>query len=340
MEAITPTNLVFTALRKLGVYSASEASQVTADEISAGVAAANLLIDSWTTQGLTIPCNVREIYTLSANENAVTIGSPGANSIGATGILATVRPERLTAVSVVQNGAAAMTLTSLTSSGSTAMATKSGHGFNTGQVVMIAGANEGEYNGAWVVTRTAASTFTYQFAGSATTPATGVITATDGTNTNTVTEIFLGELTYDGWIALTIKGQQNAWPTRYYYENTFEAGLGTCYFWPVPTQSNIMAFYMPRQLAAFSTTALTTAVIMAPGYIRALVYNLAMELKPEYGRKLADIENVPQLAMQAFADMKRANDKSTVLSPGDAGFIFGRAGDFYGGLGYNIYTGP
>jgi hypothetical protein len=69
-----------------------------------------------------------------------------------------------------------VTLTSLTSSSTTATATKTAHGFTTGQYVTIAGATPAAYNGTYVITVTDADHFTYTFAGG-TSPATGVITA-------------------------------------------------------------------------------------------------------------------------------------------------------------------
>lgn len=68
---------------------------------------------------------------------------------------------------------ASTAITSLTSSGYTATATSVGHGLSTGNGVVIGGATQSEYNGYYVVTVVDADTFTYKFAGSATTPATG-----------------------------------------------------------------------------------------------------------------------------------------------------------------------
>ena len=74
--------------------------------------------------------------------------------------------------------AATLSLTSLTSSTTTATATTTAaHGLSTGNYVTIFGANQWEYTGIYKITVTGASTFTYTFAGSATTPATGTITA-------------------------------------------------------------------------------------------------------------------------------------------------------------------
>lgn len=68
---------------------------------------------------------------------------------------------------------------SLTSSGTTATFTASEpHLLQTGQSVTVAGAAEAAYNGAFVITVTGASTFTYTLPESAASPATGTITCT------------------------------------------------------------------------------------------------------------------------------------------------------------------
>ena len=74
----------------------------------------------------------------------------------------------------------------ITRSGATATVTAPGHGFTTGQKVVIYGANQSDYNGAFTVTVTNANTFTYTVANSPATPATGTIRAVVGD----VTDLF------------------------------------------------------------------------------------------------------------------------------------------------------
>ena len=76
----------------------------------------------------------------------------------------------------------AQTLTSVTSSGTTATATLAAHGYSDGQVVLIAGADQGGYNGTFIIRRVSASVFSYPVASGLTTPATGTITATGYTD--------------------------------------------------------------------------------------------------------------------------------------------------------------
>jgi len=76
-------------------------------------------------------------------------------------------------------------VTTLTSVGTTATATTSvTHGLKVNDSITIAGATQTEYNGTYTVTGVPATNqFTYTFAGSATSPATGTITATGGRTT-------------------------------------------------------------------------------------------------------------------------------------------------------------
>lgn len=66
----------------------------------------------------------------------------------------------------------------ITRSGTTATVTHTAHGYATSDEVLIAGANQNEYNGVKTITVTGANTYTYTVTGSPTTPATGTIEAT------------------------------------------------------------------------------------------------------------------------------------------------------------------
>lgn len=76
----------------------------------------------------------------------------------------------------------AQSVSSITRSGTTAtVTTSSNHGYSTGDLVHIAGADQSDYNGEFEITVTAADEFTYEVSGSPSTPATGTITADFGT---------------------------------------------------------------------------------------------------------------------------------------------------------------
>lgn len=68
----------------------------------------------------------------------------------------------------------------ITRSGGTASVSHTAHGFATGQRVLIAGAQQGPYNGIHQITVTGLNDYTYSVTGTPATPATGTITATVG----------------------------------------------------------------------------------------------------------------------------------------------------------------
>ena len=67
---------------------------------------------------------------------------------------------------------------SITRSASTATVTHTSHGLLTGNKVLIAGANQNEYNGIKTITVTTDNAYTYTVSGTPATPATGTITST------------------------------------------------------------------------------------------------------------------------------------------------------------------
>lgn len=88
---------------------------------------------------------------------------------GQTGVLVSVLD------AVLVTGYGPVTATSITRSGATATATVTAHGLATGDVANIAGANETDYNGNFIVTVTGVNAYTYTVANAPATPATGLI---------------------------------------------------------------------------------------------------------------------------------------------------------------------
>lgn len=146
------------------------------------------------------------------------------------------------------------------------------------------------------------------------------------TSSTPSTEIPLGEFTEAAWQAVAQKDLTNPLPTNYYYEATMPTATLTV--WPVPTDaSNDLVLYWPEVLEQFET--LTASVTLAPGYARALRYNLAVELAPEYGKPMSAALVIG--AADALGDIKRLNVSMTDLAL-DPGLISDRRG------GYNINT--
>ena len=74
--------------------------------------------------------------------------------------------------------AATTATVTIVSQSTTATVTHSSHGLTTGTSVTFAGANQSEYNGTFTITVVDVNTYTYTLPSSATSPATGTITAT------------------------------------------------------------------------------------------------------------------------------------------------------------------
>lgn len=78
---------------------------------------------------------------------------------------------------------------------------------------------------------------------------------------------------------------------------------------PIPVSADTLVLYTWQQLGRFADV--NTAVDLPPGYPRALRYNLAKELAPEYGAQLS--AEAADIANESKADLKRLNSKPSYL---------------------------
>jgi hypothetical protein len=78
---------------------------------------------------------------------------------------------------VLIDGINAGSVPSITRSGSTATATRAGHGFLVGDCILNAGADQPEYNGEFYITAVTTDTYQFTVAGTPATPATGTLTS-------------------------------------------------------------------------------------------------------------------------------------------------------------------
>jgi uncharacterized cupin superfamily protein len=127
--------------------------------------------------------NTTDSYTADGEENFDGSIAPGVSQIALTLDVSAVKSEVLysTVALTLATNHAPQTVSALTSSSTTATATTAGaHGFTSGDLVVIAGASPAAYNGTYEITVTDTDEFTYTFAGSGTSPATGTIKAIKG----------------------------------------------------------------------------------------------------------------------------------------------------------------
>lgn len=132
------------------------------------------------------------------------------------------------------------------------------------------------------------------------------------TSSNPVIELPVRILTKEQFASILIKQLSSTLPTDLYAEGTYP--LETLNLWPVPSSVNNLVLYSSKPLAELTT--LGTALSLPPGYERALRFNLALELSPEYGRAVPDV--VALTASDSKANLKRQNAKPKYLRVDDA----------------------
>lgn len=120
-------------------------------------------------------------------------------------------------------------------------------------------------------------------------------------------EVPLRILTVQEWAAITNKDLTSTIPTDLYPAGTYPNE--TLYLYPVPSAAHKLVLYSSKPLTEIAT--LDTSISLPPGYERALVFNGAMELAPEYGKTVDAM--VLKGASESKANLKVANHKPSLL---------------------------
>lgn len=135
----------------------------------------------------------------------------------------------------------------------------------------------------------------------------------------------LGIVTMEQYDQISLKTTQTQIPYVLQLDTGFP--LSTIKLWPVPNDPTATLFIESRQpFTSFAT--LTTDVNMPPGYERALRYNLALELMPEYG---VNNPKIDKLASNAKMWLKRVNYAPMILDLDTCIPLRGNIYDFYNG---------
>ncbi len=103
------------------------------------------------------------------------------------------------------------------------------------------------------------------------------------------------------WARVRMKALASNMPTALYYQPDFPNG--NVLVWPVGTDADQIALYVPLPIAQFTT--LTQVISLPPGYARMLPYNLAVEMAPEFEREPSAV--VFSIASDSKERVKRGN---------------------------------
>lgn len=103
------------------------------------------------------------------------------------------------------------------------------------------------------------------------------------------------------WSQILDKTVTSTLPTRFYVEPNNP--LITINLFPVPSAVKTLVINSQKPLTNFSN--LSTSETLPPGYTRALKYNLALELAPEYG--VQPLPDVYRIARESKANIERNN---------------------------------
>ena len=138
-------------------------------------------------------------------------------------------------------------------------------------------------------------------------------------------ELPIEMLTDSQWADVPVKNITSSLPLCLYNDGAFP--LMNLSYWPIPNIINQTKLYCWTALDSF--TSLNDDNTYPPGYERALIYNLAVELAAEYGREAP--VSVAAIAMQSKAIIKAVNTPIVDLKC-DSALI--TQGEFF-----NYYTG-
>lgn len=286
-------NVIGDALKLIGVYEQGET--LGASEGTDGLRALNLLMGAWDNEGLALFFTRQVSLALTSGTGQYDIGH-GGDFIFATGTAQTGSTS-----TTIKLAAAESSITDLY------------RGF---QILITAGTSIGErktitaYNGSTKVATVE-----------------GVWTATpDNTSVYDIEEmrplsiesaftrdansldVQITCINSEQWARIYQKNIQTTYPDFLYYRPKFP--LGEINLYPLPGSGLTLYLEVRDNLTLFPT--LDSEVFFPPGYERALGYNLAVEIAPQYEKQAAP--SVVQAAMDSKAGIKTTNIKVPILT--------------------------
>lgn len=113
-----------------------------------------------------------------------------------------------------------------------------------------------------------------------------------------------------GWRDIPVKNTQGALPLRCWDDSAYP--LRNLNFWPIPTVAINFALYIPQTLTQFPD--LVTQYLLPPVYTKAIRFNLAKDLMPEFPGDPARYPMVMATAEETMGDIKTMNYRPPVAA--------------------------
>lgn len=117
------------------------------------------------------------------------------------------------------------------------------------------------------------------------------------------------------WATLYNKATTTTYPSKLYYRESYP--LGEINLYPLPSEANTLVLQVWSQISQI--TDMTATLTLPPGFNRALKYNLAVELGPEYGVEASP--TVKQIAVESKDWIKTANYGQITRQKIEASFV-------------------
>lgn len=129
----------------------------------------------------------------------------------------------------------------------------------------------------------------------------------------------------DKWLSIPDKTSDSDIPMYAYYDPTLPTG--TLQLWPVPNTAHSLHIVTWTTLAELAS--LSTTITLPQGYERALAYNLAVEIAPEYETEASP--SVQSIASESKTAIKRMNNRPMLMSSELSYLIGGQRSNIYSG---------
>lgn len=121
-------------------------------------------------------------------------------------------------------------------------------------------------------------------------------------------EIPIEIINEDQWAGIQVKSITSSIPTRLYMDGANP--LQNLSYWPIPNIAYNAILYSWKPLSAIADV--NTTIVFPPGYAKALRFNLAVTLGPEYGREPNQI--VIAGANDSKANIERMNVTTQLMA--------------------------